>query len=67
MYEQLAFDSVPKPDEEQSLAAQWQHAKEMQEYWREVQLELEDRHFKMNAGKIALEAIALGVESDAEA
>jgi hypothetical protein len=47
MYEQLAFDSVPKPDEEQSLAAQWQHAKEMQEYWREVQLELEDRHFKM--------------------
>lgn len=67
MYEQLAFDSVPKPDEEQSLAAQWQHAKEMQEYWREVQLELEDRHFKMNAGKIALEAIALGVESDTEA
>nr|DAN28068.1 MAG TPA: hypothetical protein [Caudoviricetes sp.] len=39
----------------------------MQEYWREVQLELEDRHFKMNAGKIALEAIALGVESDTEA
>lgn len=67
MYEQLAFDSVPKPDEEQSLAAQWQHAKEMQEYWREVQLELEDRHFKMNAGKIALEAIALEVESDTEA
>lgn len=67
MYEQLAFDSVPKPDEEQSLAAQWQHAKEMQEYWREMQLELEDRHFKMNAGKIALEAIALGVESDTEA
>lgn len=62
MYEQLAFDSVPKPDEERSLAAQWQHAKEMQEYWREVQLELEDRHFKMNAGKLALEAIALGVE-----
>lgn len=62
MYEQLAFDSVPKPDEEQSLTAQWQHAKEMQEYWREVQLELEDRHFKMNAGKLALEALALGVE-----
>lgn len=62
MYEQLAFDSVPKPDEGQSLAAQWQHAKEMQEYWREVQLELEDRHFKMNAGKLALEALALGVE-----
>lgn len=62
MYEQLAFDSVPKPDEEQSLAAQWQRAKEMQEYWHEVQLELEDRHFKMNAGKLALEALALGVE-----
>ena len=62
MYEQLAFDSVPKPDEEQSLAAQGQRAKEMQEYWHEVQLELEDRHFKMNAGKLALEALALGVE-----
>ena len=62
MYEQLAFDTMSKPDEEQSLVVQWQHAKEMQEYWREVQLELEDRHFKMNAGKIALEAIALGVE-----
>ena len=67
MYEQLAFDTMPKPDEEQSLVSQWQHAKEMQEYWHEVQLELEDRHFKMNAGKIALEAIALGVESDTEA
>ena len=62
MYEQLAFESIPKPDEEQALAAQWQRAKEMQEYWREVQLELEDRHFKMNAGKLALEALALGVE-----
>lgn len=62
MYEQLAFDSVLKPDEEQSLAAQWQKAKEMEEYWHEVRLELEDRHFKMNAGKLALEAIALGVE-----
>ena len=62
MYEQLAFDTMSKPDEEQSLVVQWQHAKEMQEYWREVQLELEDRHFKMNAGKVALEAIALGVE-----
>ena len=62
MYEQLAFETLPKPDEEQSLAAQWQHAKEMQEYWREVQLELEDKHFKINAGKVALEAIALGVE-----
>lgn len=47
------------PDGEQSLAAQWQHAKEMQEYWREVQLELEDRHFKMNAGRVALEALAV--------
>lgn len=62
MYEQLAFDTMSKPDEEQSLVVQWQHAKEMQEYWREVQLELEDRHFKMNAGKLALEALALGVE-----
>lgn len=62
MYEQLAFETLPKPDEEQSLAAQWQHAKEMQEYWREVQLELEDKHFKMNAGKVALEALTLGVE-----
>lgn len=62
MYEQLAFDTLPKPDEEQSLAAQWQHAKEMEEYWHEVRLDLEDRHFKMNAGKVALEAIALGVE-----
>nr|DAT46563.1 MAG TPA: hypothetical protein [Caudoviricetes sp.] len=59
MYEQLAFDSVPKPDEEQSLVSQWRHAKEMQEYWREVQLELEDRHFKMNAGRVALEALAV--------
>ena len=62
MYEQLAFDSVPKPDEEQSLAEQWQHAKEMEEYYHEVRLYLEDKHFKMNAGKVALEAIALGVE-----
>lgn len=62
MYEQLAFEPLPKPDEEQSLAAEWQQAKEMEEYWHEVRLELEDRHFKMNAGKIALEAIALGVE-----
>ena len=62
MYEQLAFDTLPKPDEEQSLAEQWQHAKEMQEYWHEVQLELEDRHFKMNAGRVALEALTLGVE-----
>lgn len=62
MYEQLAFETLPKPDEEQALAAQWQHAKEMQEYWHEVQLELEDRHFKMNAGKLALEALALGAE-----
>ena len=62
MYEQLAFDTMPKPDEEQTLAERWQYAKEMQEYWHEVQLELEDRHFKMNAGKVALEAIALGVE-----
>lgn len=62
MYEQLAFETLPKPDEEQALAAEWQQAKEMEEYWHEVRLELEDRHFKMNAGKIALEAIALGVE-----
>mgnify|MGYP000032550139 CR=1 FL=1 len=62
MCEQLAFDTMPKPDEEQSLAAEWQQAKEMEEYWHEVRLELEDRHFKMNAGKLALEAIALGVE-----
>lgn len=62
MYEQLAFETLPKPDEEQTLAAEWQQAKEMEEYWREVRLELEDRHFKMNAGKLALEALALGVE-----
>ena len=62
MYEQLAFEPLPKPDEEQVLAAEWQQAKEMEEYWHEVRLELEDRHFKMNAGKLALEAIALGVE-----
>lgn len=62
MYEQLAFETLPKPDEEQVLAAQWQHAKEMQEYWHEVQLELEDKHFKMNAGRVALEALTLGVE-----
>lgn len=62
MYEQLAFDSVSKPDEEQSLVSQWQKAKEMEEYWHEMRLELEDKHFKMNAGKVALEAIALGVE-----
>lgn len=62
MYEQLAFDTMSKPDEEQSLVVQWQHAKEMQEYWREVQLELEDKHFKMNTGRVALEALALGVE-----
>ena len=53
---------MPKPDEEQSLAAEWQKAKEMEEYWHEVRLELEDKHFKINAGKVALEAIALGVE-----
>lgn len=62
MYEQLAFETLPKPDEEQTLAAEWQQAKEMEEYWHEVRLELEDRHFKMNAGKVALEAIVLGVE-----
>ena len=62
MYEQLAFDTMQKPDEEQSLVSQWQYAREMQEYWREVQLELEDKHFKMNAGRLALEALALGVE-----
>ena len=62
MYEQLALDTLPKPDEKQSLAEQWQHAKEMEAYWREVQLELEDKHFKMNAGRVALEALTLGVE-----
>lgn len=62
MYEQLAFETLPKPDEEQALAAEWQKAKEMEEYWHEMRLELEDKHFKMNAGKLALEAIALGVE-----
>lgn len=62
MYEQLAFESLPKPDEEQELAVKWQQAKEMEEYWREVRLELEDKHFKMNAGKVALEALALGVK-----
>ncbi|RKV94076.1 MAG: hypothetical protein D8G53_11750 [Candidatus Saccharimonas sp.] len=62
MYEQLAFETLPKPDEEQALATEWQKAKEMEEYWREVRLELEDKHFKVNAGKVALEAIALGVE-----
>jgi hypothetical protein len=62
MYEQLAFETLPKPDEEQTLATEWQQAKEMEEYWHEVRLELEDRHFKMNAGKLALEALALGVE-----
>lgn len=59
MYEQLAFETLPKPDGEQFLVEQWKHAKEMQEYWREVQLELEDRHFKMNAGRVALEALAV--------
>ena len=62
MYEQLAFDTLPKPDEEQSLAEQWQHAKEMEEYYHEVRLYLEDKHFKINAGKVALEALALGAE-----
>lgn len=62
MYEQLAFEPLPKPDEEQALAAEWQKAKEMEEYWHEVRLELEDKHFKINAGKVALEALALGVE-----
>ena len=62
MYEQLAFDTLPKPDEEQNLAEQWQHAKEMEAYWHEVRLDLEDKHFKMNAGRVALEALALGVE-----
>lgn len=47
------------PDGEQFLVEQWKYAKEMQEYWHEVQLELEDRHFKMNAGRVALEALAV--------